>query len=422
MAIPDPQAKPLAKRKLMLVAAEASGDALGAGLIQALNNQAPGAFEFVGVGGARMREQGIDSPFDISELSILGIVEGIKALPRVNRRVREVSAFAQKEKPDAVVLIDSWGFTLRCAQALRRIMPGIPLIKYVAPQVWAMRPGRARTLAGTVDLLLALHPMDPPFFEPQGLKTVVVGNPAVYVDFSNADPVAFRKSLQIKSDDPLVLVLPGSRPSEVRLLMPIFTEVMQTLARQRPGVTLALPVAETVRPAVLAAVKLMRRQSPDLRLRLIEDETEKLSAMQAADVALACSGTVSTELAMAGCPMVIAYKAEPLTALIFRYVATLKHVTMFNIMADKRIAPEFLQQDCTPDNLLGAIIERLDDKALRDEQVAEQFRALDLMGRGQQPPAEKAAAAVLAFLSARTERSDEDIVAIKNAEYGAKAR
>ena len=394
---------PLVKRKLMLVAAEASGDALGAGLIQALNNQAPGAFEFVGVGGARMREQGVESPFDISELSILGIVEGIKALPRVNRRVREVAAFAQKEMPDAVVLIDSWGFTLRCAQALRRIMAGVPLIKYVAPQVWAMRPGRAKTLAGTVDLLLALHPMDPPYFEPQGLKTVVVGNPALNVDFSKADPVAFRKSLHIASDAPLVLILPGSRPSEVRLLMPVFTEVMRTLARQRPDVTLALPVAETVRPAVLAAVKLMRRQSPDLRLRLIENEAEKLSAMQAADVALACSGTVSTELAMAGCPMVIAYKAEALTALIFRYVATLKHVTLFNIMADKRIAPEFLQQDCTAENLLQAITERLDDKALRDAQIAEQFRALDLMGRGQQPPAEKAAAAILAFLGSHSQ-------------------
>jgi lipid-A-disaccharide synthase len=397
MAIPNPA--PPVKRKLMLVAAEASGDALGAGLIQALNQQAPGAFTFIGVGGARMKEQGIDSPFDIAELSILGIVEGIKALPRVKRRVTEVAAFAKKEKPDAVVLIDSWGFTLRVAQALRQALPGVPLIKYVAPQVWAMRPGRAKTLAGTVDFLLALHPMDPPFFAAHGLKTVVVGNPALNVDFSKADPLAFRKSLQIASDAPLLLVLPGSRPSEIRRLMPVFTEVMLMLARQRPDLTLALPVAETVRPAVLSAVDHMRAQQPDIRLHLIEDETEKLSAMQAADVALACSGTVSTELAMAGCPMVIAYKAEPLTYLIFKYVASIKHVTLFNIMADKRIAPEFLQQECTPQNLLKAVTDRLDNRALRDEQVAEQLRALDLMGRGQEPPAEKAAAAILAFLT-----------------------
>jgi lipid-A-disaccharide synthase len=391
----------LSPRKLMLVAAEASGDALGAGLIQALNQQAPAAFTFVGVGGARMREQGVRSPFDIAELSILGIAEGIKALPRVKRRVAEIVAFAQTEKPDAVVLIDSWGFTLRCAQAIRKAMPGVPLIKYVAPQVWAMRPGRARTLAGTVDFLLALHPMDPPFFEAHGLKTVVVGNPALNVDFSRADPLAFRKGLHIASGDPLVLVLPGSRPSEIRRLMPVFIEVMLDLARQRPGLTLAIPVAETVRAAVIAAADHMRVQQPGIRLHLIEDETEKRSAMQAADVALACSGTVSTELAMAGCPMVIAYKAEPLTYLIFKYVASIRHVTLFNIMADKRIAPEFLQQACTKENLLKAIIERLDNRALRDEQVAEQFRALDLMGRGQPPPAEKAAAALLAFLESK---------------------
>lgn len=391
----------LPRRKLMLIAAEASGDTLGAGLIQALNRQAKGAFTYVGVGGARMKEQGVQSPFDIAELSILGIVEGVKALPRVKRRVAEVVAFAQKERPDAVVLIDSWGFTLRCAQAIRKAMPGVPLVKYVAPQVWAMRPGRARTLARTVDFLLALHPMDPPFFEAHGLKTVVVGNPALNVDFSRADPLAFRKALQIESDASLVLVLPGSRPSEIRRLMPVFTEVMLTLARQRPEATLVLPVAETVRPAVMAAVDHMRARQPSIRLHLIEDELEKLSAMQAADVALACSGTVSTELAMAGCPMVIAYKAEPLTYLIFKYVASIRHVTLFNIMADKRIAPEFLQEECTKENLLKAVTDRLDDKALRDEQVAEQFRALDLMGRGQKPPAEKAAAALLAFLDSK---------------------
>ncbi|MGZ3304787.1 MAG: lipid-A-disaccharide synthase, partial [Asticcacaulis sp.] len=200
MAIPDHHQKPLAKRKLMLVAAEASGDALGAGLIQALNARTPGAFDFVGIGGARMAEQGVKSPFDISELSILGLVEGVKALPRVMRRVAEVREFALQEKPDAVILIDSWGFTLRVAQAIRKVMPGVPLIKYVAPQVWAMRPGRAKTLAGAVDLLLALHPMDPPYFEAQGLKTIVVGNPALNVDFSAADPLAFRKQLQIASD------------------------------------------------------------------------------------------------------------------------------------------------------------------------------------------------------------------------------
>lgn len=378
----------------MLVAAEASGDLLGAGLMAQLKAQAPQVdWRFVGVGGARMAEHGVKSPFDIAELSILGLVEGLKAYGRVMRRVRDTAALAAAEKPDAVVLIDSWGFTLRVAHAIRKLMPGVPLIKYVGPQVWAMRPGRAKTLARSVDLLLALHPMDAPYFEREGLKTVVVGNPALNVDFSRSDPAAFRASLGLGADDPLLLVLPGSRPSEIRRLMPVFREVMLRLGRERPGLTMAIPVADTVRAAVEDAT----RDLP-LRFTLIGNEADKYAAMRAADLALACSGTVSTELALAGCPMVIAYRMEPLTWWIVKHYSTLRHATLFSTVAGKRIAPEFIQDDCTADNLLAEVERLLDDPAARAAQTAEQYAALDLMGRGQKPPAEKAARAVLEFL------------------------
>ncbi len=378
----------------MLVAAEASGDALGAGLIQALDARAPGAFDYVGIGGARMKALGVESPFDIAQLSILGLVEGLKALPRVNARVRDTVALAEREKPDAVVLIDSWGFTLRAAQAIRKAMPGVPLIKYVAPQVWAARPGRAKTLARAVDFLIALHPMDPPFFEAEGLKTIVVGNPALHVDMSAADPQAWRRAQGLADDTAVLLILPGSRPAEIRHMMPVFGELMARLHRQRPDLVFVMPVADTVRGQVLEALKAL-----PVPVRVIEGDADKFSAMQAATVALACSGTVSTELALAGCPMVIAYKLEALTFWIYKRISTLKHATMFNIMADRRIAPEFIQDEATPDNLLKAVVERLDDPALRARQVAEQFGALDAMGRGQQPTAEKAAAALLEFLT-----------------------
>ena len=378
----------------MLVAAEASGDLLGAGLMAQLKAQAPQVdWRFVGVGGARMAEHGVKSPFDIAELSILGLVEGLKAYGRVMRRVRDTAALAAAEKPDAVVLIDSWGFTLRVAHAIRKLMPGVPLIKYVGPQVWAMRPGRAKTLARSVDLLLALHPMDAPYFEREGLKTVVVGNPALNVDFSRSDPAAFRASLGLGADDPLLLVLPGSRPSEIRRLMPVFREVMLRLGRERPGLTMAIPVADTVRAAVEDAT----RDLP-LRFTLIGNEADKYAAMRAADLALACSGTVSTELALAGCPMVIAYRMEPLTWWIVKHYSTLRHATLFSTVAGKRIAPEFIQDDCTADNLLAEVERLLDDPAARAAQTAGQYAALDLMGRGQKPPAEKAARAVLEFL------------------------
>jgi lipid-A-disaccharide synthase len=384
--------KPL---KIMLIAAEASGDMLGAGLMIELRKQAPDiAFTFVGVGGARMAEQGVQSPFDIAQLSILGMLEGLKALPRVNARVRDTAALAAAEKPDAVVLIDSWGFTLRAARAIRKILPKVPLIKYVGPQVWATRPGRAKTLAGAVDLLLALHPMDAPYFEREGLKTVVVGNPALNVDFSRADPAGFRRKIDLGPDAPLLMVLPGSRPGEIKRLLPTFLDTLLALSQSRPDLTMVMPVAETVRNLVVPAVKDL-----PIRLHLIENEHDKYSAMQAATLALACSGTVSTELALAGCPMIIAYKVEPVTWWIFKNIATIKYVTLFNITAGKEIAPEFIQPACTPNNLLNAINERLNDPALRDRQTDEQFKALDLMGRGQRPPAEKAARAVMDFLN-----------------------
>lgn len=378
--------------KLMLVAAEASGDMLGAGLMRELQRQSPVPLTFCGVGGKRMAELGIESPFDISELSILGLIEGLKAYKRVKARVADTVAQALREKPDAVVLIDSWGFTLRVAHGIRAALPDVPLIKYVGPQVWATRPGRARTLAQSVDLLLALHPMDAPYFEKEGLKTVVVGNPALNVDFNTADPEGLRAGLGI-GEAPLLLVLPGSRPSEIKRLMPVFRETIETLSRQRPELVFVVPVADTVRDQVrdsLAGV-----QAP---LHLLDSETDKLSAMRAATVALACSGTVTTELALAGCPMIVAYKVESLTYFLFKHMSPLTHVTLFNIMAGKGVAPEFIQHDCTTPNLVAALSQRLDDPAFRAAQTEAQYAALDLMGRGQPAPAIRAAEAVLQHL------------------------
>ncbi|ESQ78139.1 hypothetical protein AEYBE204_14950 [Asticcacaulis sp. YBE204] len=378
----------------MIVAAEASGDTLGAGLIRELQAQSSMPLAFFGVGGKQMAELGIESPFDIAQLSILGMVEGLKAYKRVKARVADTVALAQREKPDAVILIDSWGFTLRVAHGIRAVMPDVALIKYVGPQVWATRPGRAKTLAQSVDLLLALHPMDAPYFEKEGLQTVVVGNPALNVDFSKADPEDFRARQGLGADDPFVLVLPGSRPSEIRRLMPTFRGTLERLAAEHPALKFVMPVADTVRGLVHEGLAGLT-----IPVTLIEDEADKLSAMRAATVALACSGTVSTELALAGCPMVIAYKVEPLTFFIFKHISPLNHVTLFNIMAGKTVAPEFIQNDCSVDNLVAAVDARLTDKTLRDTQREEQFAALDLMGRGQPAPAKLAAAAVLDHLN-----------------------
>jgi lipid-A-disaccharide synthase len=386
--------KPL---KVMMVAAEASGDALGAGLARALK-QKLGAdnVEFCGVGGARLADEGVKSPFDISELSILGWVDGIKAYDRVKRRVADTVALALRENPDVAVLIDSWGFTIRVAKALRAAAPGLPLVKYVGPQVWASRPKRAVTLAKSVDLLLAINIFDPPWFESAGLKTVFVGNPALGLDFSQADAARFRQSIDADPDDPVLLVLPGSRPAEIERLMPTFEEALLRLRERMPGLKIAVVLADTVRDQVMGRIA-----GWPFRTYAIEGEAAKLDAMKGATVALACSGTVSTELALAGCPMVIAYKLDPLTYFIVRRVATVKYATLFNIAADAEVAPEFIQGACTAPNLAFSVAERLEDAGLRQSQEARQFEALDKMGRRVGDPSEHAADAMIEFLEAR---------------------
>ncbi|RZJ85210.1 MAG: lipid-A-disaccharide synthase, partial [Brevundimonas sp.] len=319
--------------KIMLVAAEASGDVLGAGLARALKVRLGDGVSFVGVGGPRMAEQGVVSPFDIAELSIIGWLEGLRAYGLVKRRVADTVALAVAERPDAVVLIDSWGFTIRVAQAIRAALPGVPLIKYVGPQVWASRPGRAKTLAASVDHLLALHSFDAPWFERAGLPTTVVGSHALHIDMSGADGDRFRKQSGIASDAPLLLVLPGSRPSEISRLMPVFEGAVARLKAAHPDLQVAVPLAGTVAEDATA-----RLAAWPFRVHTVA-EADKYDAMKACDVALAASGTVSTELALAGAPMVIAYRFGPVSYAIMKPFFTGKFATLFNVAADRMVAP-----------------------------------------------------------------------------------
>jgi lipid-A-disaccharide synthase len=381
----------------MLVAAEASGDGLGAGLARALKAElGADKVRFVGVGGAAMAAEGVVSPFDIAELSILGLLEGLKAYPKVVRRVAETAALAKRERPDVAILIDSWGFTLRVANALRKQDPGLPLIKYVGPQVWASRPGRAKTLARSVDHLLALHSFDAPWFERQGLPTTVVGSSALAKDFSGADPARLRAQIGAEPDDDILLVLPGSRPAEIAHVMPPFEDAVNQLKADRPHLHIVVPVADTVSDAVKARIAGWPH-----RAHVLEGEAAKLDAMKAATVALACSGTVTTELALAGCPMVIGYRIGSTTYAILKFLIKTPWVTLFNIAARDFVAPEFIQARCTGPLLAEAVALRLDQPQLRAQQIAAQDKALDLMGRSIVDPSKTAAEAVLKLLKER---------------------
>ena len=378
---------------IMLVAAEASGDVLGGALIGALRARLGSQTRFVGVGGPRMAAQGVVSPFDTAALGVLGIFDALKAYPAVLRLAARTAELAEIAKPDAAVLIDSWGFNLRVARAVRARSPRTKLIKYVAPQVWATRPGRARTLARAVDCLLTIHSFDARFFEAEGLPVTFVGNPALQRDFSNADPKSILGALGAASGDPILLLLPGSRLGEVDRLLPCFREAVAQLKLEWPDLLVIAAPAETVEARVKEHLNAW--ETP---VRVFEGEHQKLSSMRAATVALACSGTVTTELAMAGCPMVVAYRLGSMTAVLARRLIRTRYITLFNVAADEMVAPELVQEACKGPTLARAVSQLLAHKVLRARQVADQTAALEIMRGGIHDPIGEAADAVIANL------------------------
>ncbi|WP_395648336.1 lipid-A-disaccharide synthase [Terricaulis sp.] len=372
-------------QRIFLIAAESSGDALGADLAHALRRR-DAALELMGVGGPLMNAAGIPSQVDIAGLAILGFVDGLLAYGRVKRAVNEAVAAILAAKPDAVVLIDSWGFTLRVAHGVRAAAPHIKLIKYVGPQVWATRPGRAKTLAAAVDHLICIHDFEVPYYAPYGLACTVCGHPALG-RHKPGDAAAFRARNAVAAGDKLLLILPGSRASEIRRVGPTLWRAAARLQQQRRDLRLMVVVADAVREAVLA-------QTPPQAL--IVHEREKEDAFAAAIAAIAASGTVTTEVALQETPVVVGYKLGWITwavARLFLFKGT--YVTLMNVAVNKEVAPELLQTKFTPARIAAATAPLLDDADARAAQVRAQDEALARMGRGATPASEIAADAVL---------------------------
>lgn len=384
---------------VMLVAAEPSGDALGAGLAAALRDRLGGRVRFVGVGGPLMAAQGVVSPFDIAPLSVLGVFDALRVWPLVRRRARQAGEIAAREAPEVAVLIDSWGFNLRVARAIRRARREVFLIKYVAPQVWATRPGRARTLARAVDELLTIHGFDAAWFERAGLATRFVGNPVLGRGMGQADPAAFRASIGAGPDDPILLLAPGSRQGEIDRLLGPFEGAVARLA-DRPGLKIVALAADAVAEGL--AARLARWPTP---VHLARGERERAGAMAAATAALACSGTVTTELALAGAPMVVAYRLGPFTYPIVRLLIRTPYITLFNVAAGRAVAPELIQGACTGPRLAGAVAPLLDNPDLRARQSRAQRAAVERMGGGIADPSGAAAEAVIARLRIQRDSS-----------------
>ena len=374
--------------RLFTVAGEPSGDIIGAGLIGALRELAPAGIEIAGVGGERLEAVGLRSLFPMEELAVMGLAEVLRHLPGLRRRLLQTVETVRQWRPDVVVTIDSPGFNLRFLERLR----GLPLrrVHYVAPQAWAWRPGRAATLAGLVDRLLAVLPFEPVFFARHGVACEFVGHPAIERVSAQGDRRGFVARHGLGDAWPILLLLPGSRRQELARHLPVLGQATAALRLGFPRLRAMLPTLAHLGPTVREEI----RDWP-LRPVVVEDEAERMAAMAAGDLALTASGTVTLELALAGVPMIVAHCVHPLTAWLARRLIEVPHVCLANLVSGRQAVPELLQSECRPERLAAAA-----ETLLRDERAAAaQRNALAgiraSLAVGDEAPSRRAARAVL---------------------------
>jgi lipid-A-disaccharide synthase len=379
-------------RHIFLIATEASGDRLGANLMKVLRQRLGDAVRFEGVGGQSMAREGLVSLFPIEELSIIGVTAVVKQLPKILRLIRTTANAVTEASPDILVIVDSPDFTHRVARRVRARDPSIPIIDYVAPSVWAWRPGRAPTMRSYVDHVLALLPFEPEEYRRLG------GPPCSYVGHPLTEQIGvLRPSVEEqkrrRQAPPVVLVLPGSRRSEIRHHMAAFGEA---LGRLKAGGVVFEPILPTM-PHLQAAVGAALTNWP-VQPRVVIGEQEKRAAFRIAHAALAKSGTVTLELAIAGVPTVAGYRTGGVEAWIMRRLIKVKSVILANLVVGENVVPEYLQQDCTAEKLSQALHEVLAESPLRHRQI-EAFAKIDsIMSTGSQSPSLRAAEIVLAAM------------------------
>lgn len=376
-----------------LIAGEPSGDLLGARLMAALKAETGGRVRFTGLGGPLMQEQGLQSLFDTAELAVMGIAEVVKEIPRILRRIRETTAHAIASRPDVFVSIDSPSFSLEVSQRLRG--QGFPLVHYVAPSVWAWKAWRAKHIAKFLDQLMTLLPFEPPYFEKHGLAATFVGHPAVEAAAQPTDPAGLRARLGLTPAQPLLVVLPGSRRSEVKRLAPVFGEALGLLKQARPGLAAVVPTVPNVAAQVREAVKAW-----PVPTHVIEGSQAKYDAFAAGQAAIAASGTVGLELAVAGLPAVMAYKVVGLSAWIARRALKIKWVSIASLVLDRLVQPEYLQENCNGPAIAQAVEALLDDTPERRRVIEEGKAAARLLGQDGLAPSHRAAQVVLAQIGA----------------------
>ncbi|MEQ8896714.1 MAG: lipid-A-disaccharide synthase [Roseovarius sp.] len=381
--------------RIFVIAGEASGDRLGAALMAGLKQLAD--VEFEGIGGPMMEAEGLSSIFPMDDLSVHGLVEVLKQYPHLRRRLHETANAVLASQPDVLITIDSPDFCLRVTKIVRA-KSQIRTVHYVAPSVWAWRPKRATRMASHIDQVLALLPFEPPYMQAAGMECDFVGHPVVGEPQATPEQIAaFRESRGI-GDAPLLMVLPGSRRSEVAQLTPIFGAALREVCRARPDLRLVLPATE----ARAAQIRELTADWPGRPIIVAPDNRspkvyaiEKAAAFGAADRALAASGTVSLELAAAGTPMLIAYDVHPVSRLILQRMLKIDTLTLVNLVSETRAVPELNGADCRPDLIAPKLLELLDNPGDQPEAMS---LTMDRLGKGGEAPGLRAAKAVLKHL------------------------
>ena len=378
-------------KKIFLIAGEPSGDHIGARLIEKIRDQAPCKVQFFGVGGPEMEAKGHLSIFPMKELSVMGIVEVLPHLPRILSRVRQTVNSVISEDPDILITIDSPGFSNQVVARLRdhRSIK----VHYVAPTVWAWRPWRVHKYKKNYDMVLALLPFEPPFFEKVGLPCHYVGHPVLEYGADKGNGHLFRERHGIPAKAVVLCILPGSRRGEVRRLAPIFGTVLNILLKRGYSFHVFIPTVETVAKTLLDHV----RDWP-VTVTILSDSKEKYDLMAASNAAIAASGTVSLELALAKVPTIIAYKVASITAPILGLLLKVKFVNLINIILNKEAVPERLQHLCKP-AIIADDLERLLDDNEKKKQIRRVSPALKKLGVGEKPPSSRAAQIILKLLA-----------------------
>ncbi len=381
--------------RIFLVACEESGDRLGGALMRALEAAAARPVEFAGLGGRHMAEQGLASLFPIDDLAIVGFNAVIARLPMLVRRIRETADAVLAQRPDILVIIDSPDFTHRVARRVRAAAPAIPIVDYVSPSVWAWRPGRAKAMRRYVDHVLALLPFEPQVHQKLG------GPPCTYVGHPLAEHAADlrpdeRERARRGADPPLLLVLPGSRSSEIARHLGLLGATVELLHRRRGPFELVLPTVASV----LAKVE-QETARWALRPRIVVEARDKWRAFRSARAALAVSGTVTLELAVAGVPSIVVYKVSLFEEAIGRIFLRGSTIVLANLVLGDNVVPEFLQRGATPEHLAAAVAPLLDDSPQRARQVEAFARLDEIMQIGKAAPSARAAEIVLQAIDHR---------------------